>query len=170
VKGMGGHHSPSPDSEIWLTPPSIIDTLGPFDLDPCAAPEPRPWPTARWHIALPHDGLEMPWVGRVWLNPPYSTTAIKKWMPRMAEHGNGTALIFARTETDSFFRYVWEAATAVLFLRSPRLHFHYRDGARAEHNCGAPSVLCAYGEHDADRLATCGLSGQFLRLRAGVFA
>lgn len=28
-------------SDIWLTPPHILDALGPFDLDPCA-PDPRP--------------------------------------------------------------------------------------------------------------------------------
>lgn len=166
--GMGGHHSPSPETEIWLTPPEIIRELGPFDLDPCAAPEPRPWPTAKEHIALPVDGLSKRWGGRVWLNPPYSTVEIKKWLPRMAEHGNGTALIFARTETDSFFRYVWGAATAVLFLRSPRLHFHYPDGRRAENNCGAPSVLCAYGNRDADVLRRCSFPGQYIRLREAV--
>jgi hypothetical protein len=122
---------------------------------------------------LPEDGLARVWPKkkRVWLNPPYSTTAVKRWMPRMVEHGHGTALIFARTETDSFFRYVWEQATAVLFLRSPRLHFHHFDGTRADNNCGAPSVLCAYGEYDAWRLRTSGLVGQFLQLKdAGVFA
>ena len=25
-------------SDVWLTPPEIIDAVGPFDLDPCAAP------------------------------------------------------------------------------------------------------------------------------------
>ncbi|MGO3930831.1 DNA N-6-adenine-methyltransferase [Rhodopseudomonas pseudopalustris] len=172
MKGMGGHHSPAAESDVWLTPPEIIAALGPFDLDPCAAPEPRPWPTAAWHITLPENGLRSPWCGRVWLNPPYSTADIKAWLPRLVDHGSGTALIFARTETDSFFRFVWERADAVLFLRTPRLHFHYPDGRRAENNCGAPSALCAYGEYDAYRLETSGIRGKFIRLRepAGLFA
>lgn len=172
MNGIGAHHNPVPNTEVWLTPPEIITALGPFDLDPCAAPEPRPWPTAERHISLPQDGLTATWTGRVWCNPPYSTAEVKRWLARMAEHQHGTALIFARTETDSFFRYVWERATALRFLRTPRLHFHYPDGRRADNNCGAPSVLIAYGEYDAERLRTCKIAGHFVRLQQpqGVFA
>jgi len=105
----------------------------------------------------------MPWFGRVWLNPPYTASEIGKWMGRLAEHDRGTALIFARTETDAFFRYVWESAHALLFLRG-RLNFHYPDGTRARANSGAPTVLCAYGCDDADILSVCGLNGQFVPL------
>lgn len=95
----------------------------------------------------------------------------------MAEHDHGTALIFARTETDAFFRYVWEGATALLFMRG-RINFHvgepytdqktgrrYELGDRAPGNSGAPTVLCAYGVHDADVLAACKIDGAFVPLR-----
>jgi hypothetical protein len=82
----------------------------------------------------------------------------------MSNWGIGTALIFARTETDMFFRYVWEQATALLFLRG-RIHFHHPDGVRAKANSGGPSVLIAYGETDAEKLAESGIVGQFVRLR-----
>src|SRR5437867_202275 len=58
---MGGHQSSHMQTDVWLTPPHILAALGPFDLDPCAAPEPRPWPTAERHIALPDDGLAADW-------------------------------------------------------------------------------------------------------------
>ena len=32
----------------------------------------------------------------------------------------------------------------------------------APHFAGAPSVLCAYGSHEADQLAACGIDGQFV--------
>ena len=109
------------------------------------------------------DWLLLRWRGRVWLNPPYGQQdVVGPWMRRMAEHGNGTALIFARTETEIFFETVWLAAKACLFLEG-RLHFHYPDGSRAKHNGGAPSVLVAYGSRDAERLARCGLRGYFVR-------
>src|SRR5690606_21410194 len=112
-KGMGGHHATAGDTVVWLTPPEILKPLGPFDLDPCAAPPPRPWDTAREHIALPRDGLAETWDGRVWMNPPYGGPSIVgPWMRRMARHNLGTALIFARTETSVFFETVWRAATA----------------------------------------------------------
>ena len=40
-------HNPTTSTDDWYTPRWLIDTLGPFDLDPCAAPESvRPFPTA----------------------------------------------------------------------------------------------------------------------------
>lgn len=165
-KGIGGHQSRRAKSEIWLTPPTIIQTLGPYDLDPCAAPAPRPWPTAEHHIVEADDGLSQPWFGRVWMNPPYGDAA-RRWLLRLADHGTGTALIFARTDTSMFFNGVWDRATALLFLRG-RLFFHHPSGVRAEHNSGAPSVLIAYGDYDAERLYvscnTNALPGKFIPL------
>lgn len=159
---MGSHQSSRMISDTWLTPPEIITELGPFGLDPCAAPEPRPWPTAARHIALPADGLTADWgAERVWLNPPYSREAVK-WVRRLAVHGRGTALIFARTETSWFAEAVWQMATAALFLHG-RLYFHHADGRQAKANAGAPSVLVAYGEEDAARLEGCALPGTFVR-------
>lgn len=169
VRAMGSHQSHDAETHTWLTPPHIIEALGPFDLDPCAAPEPRPWPTARVHWNRDDNSLNREWTGRVWLNPPYGPKAqIAPWMRRMAAHGLGTALIFARTETAIFFETVWNAATAVMFFKG-RLCFHRPDGTlpRADQgggNAGAPSVLIAYGETDADRLRNCGLPGQFLMI------
>lgn len=165
-KAVGGHQSARMLSDTWLTPPEIIEALGPFDLDPCAAPEPRPWPTASRHIARPDNGLTAVWAGRIWLNPPYGDKT-GTWLGRLARHGNGTALIFARTETSWFVEHVWQGAAAALFLHG-RLHFHRRDGSRAPANSGAPSVLVAYGEHDAGRLQECGLAGTFVRWQATV--
>jgi hypothetical protein len=150
---MGAHQSGRPGSGVWLTPGYITDALGPFDLDPCGH---EGWPTARELICPPRDGLNEPWRGRVWLNPPYSDAPA--WLARLADHGNGIALVFARTETRWFIDQVWNRADAVKFLHG-RLHFHYPDGRRAEANAGAPSVLIAYGPecarilHDDTRLA-----------------
>jgi hypothetical protein len=166
--GMGSHHSQAAITDTWLTPPAIIDALGPFDLDPCAAPEPRPWPTAARHIVLPEDGLAAPWNGRVWLNPPYGR-AVGDWLAKLGRHGHGTALVFARTDTSWFSPTVWRAASAVLFLEG-RLFFHHPDGRRAKSNSGAPSVLIAYGQHDAARLRCCGIAGQFFALNEDIFA
>lgn len=159
---MGGHQATVGRTEIWLTPPWLLGQLGAFDLDPCAAPSPRPWPTAARHIELPLDGLDLPWCGRVWLNPPYGA-ATGLWLQRMAEHGQGTALIFARTETDAWHRWVWPRASAILFLKG-RIGFHLPDGQPGPDNCGAPSALVAYGVEDATILAGCGIPGAFVPL------
>jgi hypothetical protein len=149
-------------NETWLTPPSILAPLGRFDLDPCAAPSPRPWPTAEQHIELPQDGLAAGWAGRIWCNPPYGAQA-SRWLDKLAAHGNGIALVFARTETAMFQDHVWPRASAVLFLRG-RISFCDRNGKPAG-NAAAPSCLIAYGEANAGVLATCGISGHCVRLQ-----
>ena len=78
------------------------------------------------------------------------------WLARMAEHGNGVALIPARTETAMFYETVWGHAAGVLFLRS-RPHFYYVDGRRAPFNSGAPIALVAYGRENLNALCDSGL-------------
>ena len=58
-------------SDIWNTPIEIVNSLGQFDLDPCSS-EKRKWDTAKKHFTILDDGLKQEWIGRVWLNPPYS--------------------------------------------------------------------------------------------------
>ncbi|APZ81832.1 DNA methylase [Erythrobacter phage vB_EliS_R6L] len=168
TRAIGSHHSSAAKSVVWLTPPGIIESLGgwqSFDLDPCAAPAPRPWSTAQtMNGQADANGLLIDWFGRVWLNPPYSSAEIVRWLRRLADHGRGTALIFARTETEAFRREVWERAHGLLFLYG-RLHFHSAEGRRAVKNSGAPSVLCAYGQDDLDRLAASGIDGALVPLR-----
>jgi hypothetical protein len=106
----------------------------------------------------------MPWQGTVWLNPPYSIKLLSEFMNKIAEHNHGTALIFAKTETQMFFECVWSKAAAVLFVRH-RLHFHDRDGNIATFNGGAGSVLVAYGQDDMDILATQPIEGKFIPLK-----
>lgn len=176
--GIGGHNSHRAGTVEWLTPPSIIAALGPFDLDPCA-PLVQPFPTARLTYTARDNGLIQAWPkgARVWLNPPYANGVIEKWLARLAEHDRGTALIFARTDTEAFHRHVFERASALLFMEG-RINFHvgaaytdektgrrYEIGDRAPGNAGAPTVLCAYGIEDTDILATCEIAGQFVPLR-----
>lgn len=153
---IAGTHSGRAITHDWITPKFILDALGDFDLDPCQSPT-QPWLCAKQGIVQPRDGLAEPWHGRVWCNPPYSVHA-SAWLHKLARHGKGTALVFARTETEMFFDHVWGKASAILFLEG-RLHFHYPDGKRAEANAGGPSCLIAYGEADAEWLACSGLAG-----------
>lgn len=143
----GGH-------DEWLTPPEIVKALGDFDLDPCS-PVVRPWDTAAKHFNVHDDGLAQDWAGRVWLNPPFGREAVK-WLRKMVQHGNGVALIPARTETAMFYECVWNVAHAVCFMKG-RPHFHYVDGRRAAANSGAPICFVAYGWRNAHALVDSGL-------------
>jgi hypothetical protein len=146
--------------EDWWTPPEMLHALGDFDLDPCA-PLNRLWDTAKRHYTINDNGLSLPWVGRVWLNPPYGSQT-ETWVRRLSEHGDGIALIFARTETATFFPWVWERAAAVMFLRG-RVRFYDCTGKQAEQGI-APSVLVAYGAANVDALQKSGFDGRVVRL------
>jgi hypothetical protein len=151
---LSGHQSARMKNDEWLTPPELLRALGTFDLDPCA-PIVRPWPTAAQHYDREDDGLTRRWEGRVWCNPPFGREAVK-WLRRMRDHGNGIALIPARTETAMFYETVWSGAAGVLFVKG-RPHFHYVDGRRAPFNSGAPICLVAYGDANLDALIASGL-------------
>lgn len=153
---------PIAETHVWLTPPEIISCLGDFDLDPCAAPEPRPWDTARRHITLPDDGLGAAWDGRVWCNPPFGNNT-SAWLERLARHQNGIALVFARTETSMFQRFVWPSAHSILFI-AKRPHFYRPDGTRSKGNSGGPICLIAYGHHNGEALAKSGIAGAIVQV------
>lgn len=154
--GIGGHQSARARTDEWLTPPEIITALGAFDLDPCS-PRVRPWWTAKRHFSILDNGLAQPWDGRVWCNPPYGAET-GKWLARCAAHGNAIALIFARTETESFRDYVWLKAAGIMFLYG-RLHFYDVRGQRAKANAGGPSCLVAYDRANLIALWTAHATG-----------
>ena len=158
--GLGGHQSARMDKDEWLTPQDVLHALGPFDLDPCAPIAP-PWRMAERTFNVADDGLVQPWRGFVWCNPPYGRLAAA-WLARLAQHGTGIALVFARTETEMFFDHAWMRASSMLFLRG-RLFFHHVNGERAVANSGAPSVLLGFGAEADQRLLRCGFAGSFVR-------
>ena len=127
----------------WLYKPSGVDTVPVLYTDP----------------------LNQQWFGRVWMNPPYGPKpVVTAFMNRMAEHNHGTALLFARTETELFFNTIWDKATSIMFLKG-RPHFCHEDGLAADHNSGAPVCLIAYGEDDSKILESANLVGKFIKLK-----
>lgn len=148
-------------TDVWLTPPSLITSLGEFDLDPCC-PDNLPWKTAKKIYSLDNgeDGLILHWMGRVWLNPPYSNWG--PFLKKLKDHKNGIALIFARTETQAFFDHVWNGADAILFLKR-RVKFVKADLSGGGSST-APSVLIAYGKNNVDALMNSGLDGKLILL------
>jgi hypothetical protein len=144
----------------WLTPPALVKQIGPFDLDPCGC-KGMPWRIATTTFFLPEqDGLVEPWFGRVILNPPYGAD-IGPWLKRMADHGNGVLVVFARCETAAWQEYVFPHADAALFLAG-RVHFRLPSGERGKSGT-APSMLLAFGQNNVDALHDAGITGAFYR-------
>jgi hypothetical protein len=144
----GQHKSTGND---WLSPRDLVAYLGPFSLDPCASYR-QPWRTAKTQWTEYDDGFNRAWskFGLAWVNPPYGAE-LYHWLARLAEHGNGLALLYARTDTAGFHAHVWARADAVFFFAG-RLWFHEPvTGFPAAQNCGGPMVLAVYGPQAMER-------------------
>lgn len=141
-------------TDTWLTPLSIIQSLGDFDLDPCGF---QGHATAKRLICLPSDGLEEKWEGRIWLNPPYGKQT-GTWLQKLEEHGNGIALVFARTETSWFQR----LRPDLVFLIKGRIKFLKPDFTEST-NAGHGSMLLAWGRKNAGAILSSDLHGTWYR-------
>lgn len=164
--GMGGALNKGSSAE-WWTPPHIFEALElNFDLDPCAPPGGVPWIPAKRSFSIHDNGLAQPWEGRVFLNPPYGRETAK-WVGRLAEHGNGIALVFVRTDA-AWAQSALRAADVVCFIAG-RLSFKDGSGqqARKGHNAANGSMLLAYGPECTEAVLGCGLGVAFSSLLPG---
>lgn len=150
----------------WYTPEWIFKLLGVvFDLDPCQPQGGIEWIPARRYYSLREDGLSQPWEGRVWLNPPYGKHTAA-WLDKMHRHGNGIALIFARTDCGWFHESVAKA-DAILFLRG-RVRFIDGLGVSANGGAGSGSMLIAWGEANVRALEGIRDRGHLVYNRAAI--
>lgn len=143
------HWETNGKSDEWYTPRYIFDALNcTFDLDPAnAAIGGAHVPCA---LSYGHEGLTKNWRGFVWLNPPFGgRNGIVPWLERMAQHGNGIALVPDRTSAPWFQDYA-SRAKAALFI-SPKVKFERPDGTRGE-SPSTGTALLGYGERAADVL------------------
>jgi len=77
----------------WYTPPEWINlaraVMGKIDIDPASNELAQGWVQATTYYTLADDGLDKPWVGRMWMNPPY--TKVANWTNKaIAEYDAGT--------------------------------------------------------------------------------
>lgn len=116
------------DSDRYFTSSEILALVlaqwpDGIDLDPCWDPESIVQAKQVYDIRKGEDGLRLPWVGKVWLNPPYSETS--SWLVRAAQHaatgGEVLALVPAAIDTLAWHRSVWPFAS--ICALSPRPKF-----------------------------------------------
>lgn len=102
----------------------------------------------------------------VWLNPPYSTGLISAFVKRLAEHGNGIALLYNRLDAAWFQSYVLDVADSMFFFRK-RIYFLRPDGTAGD-SPGSGSCLISYGEHNTKAIEKSGLNGKLVLLNNDV--
>ena len=112
------------NTDMWETPQWFFNELDNefgFTLDACAIKE-----NAKCYnfYSPEQNGLNQPWTGTVWCNPPYGRQ-ISKWVKKAHESaGNGTTVVMllpARTDTKWFHDYIYGVAE-IRFVRG-RLKF-----------------------------------------------
>lgn len=135
----------------WYTPSEYIEAarsvMGEINLDPASSEIANKTVKADHIYTVEDNGLEKPWFGNVWLNPPYATDLIGKFAEKVVnELGNinqAIVLVNNATETEWFYGMV-ENATAVCFPKS-RVKFYTPDG-----KTGAPlqgQAIIYFGEY-----------------------
>ena len=136
-------------SDDYYTPKWIFDALGVhFDLDVACPPQgPLHTPCTNYYTQET-DGLLSPWIGNVFMNPPFSKT--NDWAYKFMEHKNGVCLVpFSKSR---WFDALWQNADAVVALPY-NLRF---DG----HHSGSIFIACAmfaYGQHNVKALHKSGI-------------
>ena len=159
---MSEHENCIGASDDWYTPQFIFDALAlKFDLDPCS-PGSSHWVPARKVITAQEDGLSRDWSGLVWMNPPFGgRNGQVPWLEKFIAHGNGIALVAARTSA-GWFHDLAPQCDALLFPKG-KTKFVRPDGSIGG-SPGTGVVLLAMGEVACLALRTSGL-GMYLEIQ-----
>lgn len=145
------------DADTWLTPRWLLDGLGKFDLDPCAAVANPAWVCSSYFTS---GGLEREWTGRVFMNPPYSQTPL--WIRKHASHGEGISLVPCSVESKVWREVVWKQARCILLLHG-RTRFANPDGSSTTGRPLRSVALIAWNDREADVLTKTRFAGVLLK-------
>lgn len=108
------HVSYNSGNNEWYTPSDIIEmarnVMGSIDLDPASSTEANNVVKAAKIFDIVINGLEQEWSGNVWLNPPYGTESVGKFVDKLLEElpniQQAIVLVNNATETEWFGKLV----------------------------------------------------------------
>ena len=153
------------DTDDWFTPPEIFDALGlEFNLDPCS-PGPDHWVPARKIYTKEDDGLAKPWIGTVFVNPPYGgRNGHVPWLVKFLNHADGIAIVRSYTSSGWWHAHM-HRADALLWPKG-KTEFVRPDGSIGKAP-GHGVVLVGMGDRCCRALARSGL-GMYWDRRAPI--
>jgi hypothetical protein len=120
------HVSNNSGNNEWYTPPEYIEAarlaMGDIDLDPASSEFANTIVHASKYYDVNSNGLLYHWVGRVWMNPPYSGDLIGKFTEKLCEHfENGDieqACILVNNATETgWYQRMFTSCSEVCFLK-----------------------------------------------------
>lgn len=116
------------------TPVAVIDkvktVLGGIDLDPASCEIAQEVVKAKTYYTVDDDGLNKPWKGRVFLNPPYGMPLIRDFTDKLVDElpAITAAILLTNDQTDTLW---WQKSATnanLICLPQGRLHFTTPDG------------------------------------------
>ena len=142
------------DSDERYTPAWVFEGLGAtFDTDPAS-----PGHNAGDHVPAAvkytraDNGLEQPWHGSVWLNPPFSNAT--PWARRFIDHGQGVFL--GPVANSAWCIELMQAAHLVWFMRD----FPFVHPMHAGKRSSMPLFMASLGYAETQALAELASSGR----------
>lgn len=119
----------------WFTPAvyaqRAANVMGRIDLDPASCHAANQAVDAAQYYTVEDDGLDQPWFGRVFMNPPYTRTLIQQFCEKLVEQylaGHVTqAVVLVNNATETrWFQALLSVASAVC-LPIGRVQFWHPD-------------------------------------------
>ncbi len=116
------------------TPAPIIDkvrqVLGGIDLDPASCKFAQQTVKAKKYYTEENSGLDKPWEGRVFLNPPYGMPLIREFTDKLVAElpAITSAILLTNDQTDTKWWHKSAANASLICLPRGRLHFTTPDG------------------------------------------
>ncbi len=121
-------------TDSWCTPAWLAKALGPVDTDPCSNDRSHIQATTTYQLERGEDGLELPWLGTVFTNFPYSNPL--PWCLRLRDHGGPWVALAKLDPSCRWWAALMEASPTVAPFRK-RIKF---EGAQSM-TANFPSVL-----------------------------
>ena len=128
------HVSFNSGNNEWYTPSNIIEAartaMGSIDVDPASNDIAQQTVKAGTYYTAETNGLDKEWAGNVWLNPPYASDLIGKFIDKLVSekknYNQAVVLVNNATETEWFNKIV-SISSMVCFPKS-RVKFYMPDG------------------------------------------
>lgn len=118
----------------WYTPADIIEAaravMGSIDIDPASNDIAQKVVKAKIYYTAETNGLNKKWTGNVWLNPPYASELIGKFVDKLIkeqEHYEQAIILVNNATETEWFRKIISIASAVCFPKG-RVKFYLPDG------------------------------------------
>ena len=140
-------------SDELFTPKWIFDALNlEFDLDVASSNSPFVEVPAKRFLTIADDSLNQQWVGKVWMNPPFSK--VTPWIEKWLAHENGFCLV-PLSSNGRWITTLWESKAALTYLPTNMAFIGGQDGKLVKHRWRCS--LWAIGHENVESLKASGI-------------